>query len=147
MAAISRNTCPMAASSGFYQSPGPPPSGNVRVIVLAHHHGHQNGQQSWCIFSSLFCLLSSWQPPGQYGESSHPMVASSGFWDSPGHAALGYAICIAPTHPLSWVCWQHVGNTSATCQNAANFGLTCVSVPTPKSPRHKNFESEITNIL
>jgi hypothetical protein len=27
----------MVASSGFYQSPGPPSLGNVRGIVLAHH--------------------------------------------------------------------------------------------------------------
>ncbi len=32
-------------------------------------HSHQNGQQSWCIFSSLFCLLSPRQPLGQYRES------------------------------------------------------------------------------
>jgi hypothetical protein len=33
-----------------------------------------------------------------YGASSHPMMASSGFRSSPGHAALGSAICIAPAH-------------------------------------------------
>ncbi len=40
-------------------------------------------------------------------------------------------------------CWQHV----AACQNVANFGSTCMLVPTQKSTRHKNFESEITNKL
>jgi hypothetical protein len=46
MASIRRNTCAMAASSGFYQSPGPPPLGNVHHKVPMHCHGHQNGQQS-----------------------------------------------------------------------------------------------------
>ncbi len=39
-------------------------------------------------------------------------------------------------HMLSWECWQHVGDMSATCQNITNFGSTCVLVPTQKSPRH-----------
>jgi hypothetical protein len=30
-------------------------------------------------FSSLFCLLLPWRPPGQYGVSSCPMVMASGF--------------------------------------------------------------------
>ncbi len=98
IATISRNTCLMAASSGFYQSPGPPPSGDKCGIVPAHRCSHQNGQQSWCIFSSLFCLLSPWQPPGQYGEVSCPRAASSGFWGSPGHAALSNAHRIALAH-------------------------------------------------
>jgi hypothetical protein len=89
----------MAASSGFYKSPGPPPLGNARGIVPVHRHGHQNGQKSWPNFSSLFCLLSPWQLPGQYGASSCLMAASSDFRSSPGHAALGDAHCIAPEHP------------------------------------------------
>jgi hypothetical protein len=47
----------------------------------------------------LFVVVSfavALQPLGQYGASSCPMVASSGFWGSLGHAALGNAICIAP---------------------------------------------------
>jgi hypothetical protein len=40
----------MAASSGFYQSSGPPPSDNVQSIVPAHCCGHQNGHQSWSFF-------------------------------------------------------------------------------------------------
>ncbi len=47
-------------------------------------------------FFSLFCLLLPWQPSGQYGASSCLMVASSGFQGSPGHAASGNAVCIAP---------------------------------------------------
>ena len=43
----------------------------------------------WTHFAPSFCLLSPWRPPGRYGVSSCPMAASSGFWWSPGHAALG----------------------------------------------------------
>jgi hypothetical protein len=42
-----------------------------------------------------------WWTLGQYGASSCPMPASSGFWSSPGHGALSDAICIAPAH--GWV--------------------------------------------
>ncbi len=34
----------------------------------------------------------------QYGVSSSLMAATSGLWGSPGHAALGNAICIPPAH-------------------------------------------------
>jgi hypothetical protein len=62
----------------------------------AQRHGHQNGQQSWSIFSSVFCLMSPCWPPRQYGESSRPMVVSIGFRGSHGQAALGDAVCITP---------------------------------------------------
>ncbi len=48
-----------------------------------------------CVF--VDCCL-SWQPLGRYGASSCPMAVSSGFRSSPGHAALGDAICIALVH-------------------------------------------------
>ena len=35
----------MAAFSGFYESPGPPSSGNARGIAPAQRHGYQIGQQ------------------------------------------------------------------------------------------------------
>jgi hypothetical protein len=47
----------MAASSGFYQSPGPPTLGNACGIIPAHRCSHQNGQQSWSIFLTSFCFL------------------------------------------------------------------------------------------
>jgi hypothetical protein len=37
---IGRNTCPMVAFSGILESPKPPPLGDVRGNVPAHHHGH-----------------------------------------------------------------------------------------------------------
>jgi hypothetical protein len=40
----------MAASSGFYQSPGPPLLGNAHGIVPAHRRGHQNGHEGWSFF-------------------------------------------------------------------------------------------------
>jgi hypothetical protein len=36
----------MAAFSGFYESPAPPPSCDELGIVLPHCDGHQNGKQS-----------------------------------------------------------------------------------------------------
>jgi hypothetical protein len=39
------NPRPMAASSGFYQSPGPMLLGNALGVALAHLQGHQNGKQ------------------------------------------------------------------------------------------------------
>ncbi len=98
MASIGRNTCPMVASSGFYQSPEPPPSGDVGGMVPGHRCGYQNGQQSWSIYLLSFCLLLPWQPLGEYEVSSRLMVASSGFQSSPGHATLGNAIFIALAH-------------------------------------------------
>jgi hypothetical protein len=58
---IGASARPMATFSGFYESPGPPPLDNVRVIVT--------GQQSEFILL-LFCLLSPWRPLQQYGASS-----------------------------------------------------------------------------
>jgi hypothetical protein len=98
IATIGHNTCLMVVSSGFYQSPGSPPLGNVHSIIPAHCCGRQNGQQSWSIFLLSFCLLLPWWPLGQYGVSSCPMVASIGFWGGLGHVASGNAICIAPAY-------------------------------------------------
>jgi len=44
----------MAAFSGFFESHGPPPSGNVLGIVLPHCNGHRNSQQSWYILHHRF---------------------------------------------------------------------------------------------
>jgi len=47
---IRASACPMAAFSGFYESPGLPPSGDACDIAPAHRHNHQNGQQSGHIY-------------------------------------------------------------------------------------------------
>jgi hypothetical protein len=47
-------------------------------------------------FFVKFCLLLPFWPLGQYGVNSPPMAVSSGFRSSPGHAALGDAVRIAP---------------------------------------------------
>ena len=60
--------------------------------------GHRNGQLCWCICWLLFVCLLPWRTLGRYGASSRPMPASGGFWSSPGHAALGDAVWIAPAH-------------------------------------------------
>ncbi len=97
---IRHNTCPMVVFSGILQSPRPPPLGNVRGYVPAHRHGHQFSHLLRCICWLLFVCLLPWWPLGQYGASSCLIPASSGFQSSPGHAALGNAICIAPAHRL-----------------------------------------------
>jgi hypothetical protein len=98
MATIGRNTHQMTATSGVQHSLGPPPLGDGCGIVPAHRHSHQNGKQSWCNFQNLFCLLLPRRPPGQYGESSCPIAASSGFRSSPGHYELGNTHRIAKAH-------------------------------------------------
>jgi hypothetical protein len=35
------SSCPMVAFSGFYESPGPPSSGNARGIAPSHRHGYR----------------------------------------------------------------------------------------------------------
>ena len=41
----------MAAFSGFYESPGPPSSGDERGIAQSHRHGYQNGLRRGCFRS------------------------------------------------------------------------------------------------
>ncbi len=60
--------------------------------------GPSKWQAKLAHFLSLFYLLFCWWLLGQYGASSCPMAASSGFPGSPGHAASGNAVCIAPEH-------------------------------------------------
>jgi hypothetical protein len=76
----------MVAFSDFYESHGPPPSGDARGIVPAHRHrhGHRNGQQSGHIL--------------QYGVTSRPMAVFSGFYESPGPPSSSDACGIAPPH-------------------------------------------------
>ena len=91
--------CPMAAFSGFYESPGPPPSGDAHGSTTASGWPLKRPSK-WVHITSLYCLLSPWRLPGRYGVSSCPMAASSGFRSSPGHAALGDAAWTAsmPLH-------------------------------------------------
>jgi hypothetical protein len=56
----------MAAFSGFYESHGPTPSGDVRGIVPAHHHSHCNGQQSSHILHRHFVFC---RPGGRRGNT------------------------------------------------------------------------------
>ena len=56
----------MAAFSGFYESPGPPPSGDARGIVTPHRDGHQNGHQSRYILH--LCIVSC-RPGGRRGDT------------------------------------------------------------------------------
>ena len=58
---IGASAHPMAVFSGFYESHGPTPSGDVRGIVPAHRHGQQNGKQSetFCIFDLFAVALAA----------------------------------------------------------------------------------------
>jgi hypothetical protein len=47
----------MAAFSGYYNSPGPPPSVDVHCIAPLHRHGHRNGPRQRCICSPLQPIL------------------------------------------------------------------------------------------
>jgi hypothetical protein len=49
----------MVAFSGILESPKPPPSGNVRGNVPAHHHGHQ----------FVDCYLFLCCPGGRWGDT------------------------------------------------------------------------------
>ena len=71
----------MVAFSGFYESPGPLPSGDVCGVVLPHHDDHRHVHQSGYMLHRrvVCCLLSPWRPPGRYGASSCPEVVFSGF--------------------------------------------------------------------
>jgi len=90
----------MAAFSGFYESDTPPPSGDVRRIVPPHCDGHQNGQQSGYILHLRFVCC---RPGGHWGDTERVFAEwrhlVGGFYESPGHAALGDATCTAPIPP------------------------------------------------
>ena len=51
---IGASARPMAAFSGFFESPGPPPSGNALYTVPAHCDGHRNEKQSGYILHGCF---------------------------------------------------------------------------------------------
>jgi len=53
--AIRASAHPMVAVSGFYESHGPPPSGDAHGIVLPHRHGRRNGKQRGGAFCSSLC--------------------------------------------------------------------------------------------
>ena len=76
----------MAAFSGFYESPGPPPSGDALGIVPLQRDGHRNGQQSGYIFYHRFVEC---HPGGSRGDTE-PVVTQ---WQRPvGPVASGVAL-------------------------------------------------------
>ncbi len=79
MASIGCNTFPMAASSGFYQSLGPPQLGDACGIIPAHRCGHQHSHQRWPIFCHRFvccCPGACWGNTEQVGARWQHPVAS-----------------------------------------------------------------------
>ena len=69
---IGASAHPMVAFGGFYESHGPPPLDDVHGIVLAHHHGHRNGQQSGHISHSRFVWCC--RPGGRRGDMEWVVV-------------------------------------------------------------------------
>ncbi len=79
---IGRHTCPGASTSGFPDSPWPPPSVDALGYVPAHQQGQQNDLQVWYFFF-FFLAFEPAVHPGRYGSNTWPMAASSGFAWSP----------------------------------------------------------------
>jgi hypothetical protein len=52
--AIGASACPMAVFSGFYESPGPPLSGNARGIIPPQPDDHRNGHHNGYIIHRYF---------------------------------------------------------------------------------------------
>ncbi len=102
-----------------------PPSGNAPGYVPAHCHDHQNGHLFRCICWLLFVCLLPWRPLGRYVASSRPMAASSCFRNSPGHAALSEATCIAPAHPRGH--WNG-RRTRCICSSLSILSLLTITV-------------------
>jgi len=95
---IGANTCLMAVFSGLYESPGPPPSGDVRGMVPPHCDDHQNGHQSGYIIV-LFAVLQNLNAQLIFiGASARPMAVFSDLYESPGPPPLGDARSIVPPH-------------------------------------------------
>jgi len=66
----------MVVFSGFYESHGPPPSGDVRGIVPPHCHGHRNGQQSgYMLYHYFVCCC-----PDSHRGNTEQVVAQ---WQRP----------------------------------------------------------------
>jgi hypothetical protein len=63
---IGASACPMAVFSGFYDCPGPPPSGDGHCIVPPHCDDHQNGHQSGYIIHRCFVCC---HPGGRQGDT------------------------------------------------------------------------------
>jgi len=74
--AIGASARKMAAFSGFYESPGPPPLVDARGIVPPHCDGHRNGHQSGYILHHCFICC---RPGGRRG-NTEPVVAQ---WQRP----------------------------------------------------------------
>jgi hypothetical protein len=67
MAYIGRNTRPEASTSGFRDSPGPPPSVDALGYVPAHRQGERIGRQVWYFFVVFFWHST---PPSVRGDTA-----------------------------------------------------------------------------
>ena len=80
---IGASARPMTVFSGFYESPGPPLSGNAHGIVPPHRNNHWNGHQSGYIIHRCFVCC---RPGGRWGNTEQ-VVAQ---WQRP--VASGVAL-------------------------------------------------------
>jgi hypothetical protein len=78
----------MVVFSGLYESPGPPPSGDLRIIVPPHRDDHRNGHQSGYIIHRCFVCCSG----GRQGDTERVVAR----WRRP--VAFGVALDM-----LHWV--------------------------------------------
>jgi len=62
--AIGVSAHPMDVFSGFYESPGPPSSGDAHGIVPPHRNDHPNGHQSGYIIRGCFVCCCPGGPRG-----------------------------------------------------------------------------------
>ncbi len=86
MAYIGRHTRPEASTSGFWDSPGPPPSVDALGYVPAHRQGQRNGRQVWYFFvvfswhsnplsvrGNTAQILAQWRRPVASREALNPL--------------------------------------------------------------------------
>ena len=109
---IGASTRPMAVFSGFYESHGPTPLGDVHGIVPAHRHGHRNGQQSGHILHRCFVF---WRPGGRRGDTEQVVA----WW----RCLVAF---IKALYLLHWAMCVVLHHHTAMAIEMASEGGTCV---------------------
>jgi hypothetical protein len=96
----------MAVFSGFYQSPGSPPSGDAHGIVPPHRDGHRNGHQSGYILHRCFVCC---RPGGRQGDTERVIArwrrpVASGVALDMLHRAMPHVLLQRLTMAIKMVC-------------------------------------------
>ena len=137
------SACPMAVFSGFYESPGPLPSGDARGLVPPHRDDHRNGHQSYGPFKltpsyyinliGVINVLVYYLPP--HDAKGRPPLQRHGFIKSTpleGRAA-----------PPPW--WWYLSVVCAFC--AVLSGRRCHSSYVDKYEKDVDKYERITNMV